>query len=460
MPFTPREGDVQNEYGFWQDAAGSLAPGQGPTPGELMNPEATNYYDPAKGGMRYNLRNGQRVYQSDGKRSEDPGGGAFHGTPQFNQQTGQFDVGLDWGKILSYAAAGGIGGGALAAGGAFGGGGAGAAGAASGSATLPSSTLAGSSVLGGSGLSSAGVAGGAGVTGATTAGAGAVTAGVLPSTTIGTGSLGPITGGTSGAGMGGGNVGFLDALKTGYDTYKKGKQVYDTYGQVKDALAPSKGSAIAQTAGSIEAQRANAMIQQARLQQSQDQLAQNRSMLALRAPGQEAANSVRGDVLANSQDSQFTGLPSYIHIGQTSGGLRPSMLSDSSRALGANMSRNALANNLSGKDVPDLTPLPEAGKLDTGLQLASGIGSFWDALSSHGGGGGGGSSSVPGAGAVDTSYQGEGTPGFPGDNPASPVNNPMPPITSQAPNPDQGGQGIDPEILKWLQQSAQPGAIQ
>lgn len=243
-------------------------------------------------------------------------------------------------------------------------------------------------------------------------------------------------------------MGFLDSAKSAYDTYKKGKQVYDTYGQVKDSLTPSKASSVGQTAGSIEAGRMKALIDQANLQQRQDQLAQTRSTLALRAPGQEASNSVRGDILANSRDAEFSGLPSYIHVPQMSGGLRPSMLSDSSRALGANMSRQALAHNLSGDDVPSLTPLPEAGKLDTGLQLASGIGSFWDALSSHGGGGGG---SVPGAGAIDTSYQGEGTPGFPGDDPASPVNPMMPAITST-----QNGE-IDPELAKWLLHPAQAG---
>ena len=38
--------------------------------------------------------------------SADKGGGFFHGHPTWNTETHKFDVGLDWGKVLSYVAAG------------------------------------------------------------------------------------------------------------------------------------------------------------------------------------------------------------------------------------------------------------------------------------------------------------------------------------------------------------------
>lgn len=233
-----------------------------------------------------------------------------------------------------------------------------------------------------------------------------------------------------------------DAVGTFYGDPMLGHQVMGAV----NAIVPEKqspASRIGQVAGGIEGGRAQGLINESLLQQRQDQLAQTRATQALEAPHLEARNSVQGDILANSQDATISGLPDYIHMGQVSGGLRPSLLSDSSRALGANMSRTALANNLSGKDVPDLTPLPEANAFDKVLQGVAIGGGFLDALKGIGGRGG-----APPTGG----YQGEGTPGYPGDQTSAP-NNPMPLITSTQ------GEDVDPELLKWVLHPAQAGAM-
>lgn len=223
---------------------------------------------------------------------------------------------------------------------------------------------------------------------------------------------------------------------------------------------PSTASAVGQTAGSIEQQRMNALIKEAELQQTQDQQGLNRTNAgvnvgnlnlaqqkqALSAPGQLAGQSVRGDVLANSQDATVSGLPSYIHVGNVSGGLRPSMLSASSRALGGQMSRNALADSTSGKfttqaplpTVPGATPLPSAGAFDKVLQGGAIGGSFLDALKGVGNGASSPSGVVPG--------------NINPDNAWTLGNNP------DTSNLGETGAGIDPAILELLKQQADPTA--
>ncbi len=122
---------------------------------------------------------------------------------------------------------------------------------------------------------------------------------------------------------------------------------------------------------------------------------------ALAAPGKRAANSVRGDILANAQDANITGLPSTIPKFSFSGGLRPSMFSANTRALGGELSSQALADQRKGDTfaplpslpnyqgptsklptykapapyvnpppAPQLTAQPQANGLDTGLNIA------------------------------------------------------------------------------------------
>jgi hypothetical protein len=78
---------------------------------------------------------------------------------------------------------------------------------------------------------------------------------------------------------------------------------------------------------------------------------------ALDAPGKRAGNSVRGDILANAQDVTFD-LPSTIPKINVAGGLRPSMFSANTRALGGEMSAQALAEQRKGDAFGPLPTLP------------------------------------------------------------------------------------------------------
>lgn len=171
--------------------------------------------------------------------------------------------------------------------------------------------------------------------------------------------------------------------------------------------------------GNTASNMAKGLVDQTKLNQTKDQLGLNRANTgvnvgtlnlaqqkqALSAPGQLANQSVRGDILANSQDATVSNLPSYIHVPTQTGGLRPSMLSASSRALGGQMSRNALADSTSGKyttqaplpTVPGATAMPDPSVLQ-GLLAKSGMaagaastgGGILDALKKLLGGGGSG----------------------------------------------------------------------
>lgn len=247
---------------------------------------------------------------------------------------------------------------------------------------------------------------------------------------------------------------------------------------------PSPLSSVATVLGDLEKSRLLGLTAQTSAQQAQDKLAQQRALIALEAPGVEAGNSVRGDVLANAQDASVSGLPSYLHVPTISGGLRPSMLSANSRALGANMSRNALLNNMSGSDVPNLTPLPTASWLDSLLSGGATTAGLLSALapllggtkpgstsggSTSKGGTGGGSSPTP----TPTPTPGDGTTlPLPGDLfPAPPIMPPsvdpgsmLPPPTPVEPPPPtpdtstnyQGTGGSDYQAyIDWLNSQTQ-----
>lgn len=118
----------------------------------------------------------------------------------------------------------------------------------------------------------------------------------------------------------------------------------------------------------------------------------------LSAPQSRAANSVRGDILANVQDVGFDA-PAGVNVTSFSGGLRPSLLSGNSRALGQQMSKEALLDALSGggpqpfsalkpmdvssitdRTAPEQTGLPQASAMD---RVMENIG-LWGGLASAG----------------------------------------------------------------------------
>lgn len=136
--------------------------------------------------------------------------------------------------------------------------------------------------------------------------------------------------------------------------------------------------AIGDTLGAASQGAAQGRILQTELNQGQDRAAQDRYKTQITAPRQIAANSVQGDILANAQDFAW-GAPEMvgnIPVPTSTGGLRPSIFSDNTRALGRRMSADALAT----PPPPDLTPMDEAGAGTSILNTAGAIGSFADLL--------------------------------------------------------------------------------
>lgn len=81
-----------------------------------------------------------------------------------------------------------------------------------------------------------------------------------------------------------------------------------------------------------------------------------RRRLALDAPGKRASQSVQGSILANAQPFKLSGLPDRVasRIPEMSGGLTPEMFSADTRALGSELSRTALIDQLRGDNFDPL----------------------------------------------------------------------------------------------------------
>jgi hypothetical protein len=126
----------------------------------------------------------------------------------------------------------------------------------------------------------------------------------------------------------------------------------------------------------------------------------------LNAPNTRAGTAVRGDILSNARDVSIAA-PSGVNVPQISGGLRPSMFSDATRTLGRTITDQALAAQQKGDTfeplpalpdytaptsalpdyaappkAPSLTPLPEAGAVDSILNTAGTVGALADTFSS------------------------------------------------------------------------------
>jgi hypothetical protein len=231
-----------------------------------------------------------------------------------------------------------------------------------------------------SGLFGAGAAGagagagvGADVAGASALGGGGVAAG-LPGAMA---SLPAIGGAATGAS--GGILGTAGKL-FGITDPKNPMSYLGLAGKVGDALGAA-GAGAAQ--GRITQTELNQKQDALALQRYNDQLAGAR--FSLQAPQMRAANSVKGDILSNAKDFAW-GAPSMvgnIPVPSSTGGLRPSIFSDNTRALGGQMSSDALAGARSGADnlpVPNLTPMDTAGAGSGYLTTAGIIGGLSDAL--------------------------------------------------------------------------------
>jgi hypothetical protein len=126
----------------------------------------------------------------------------------------------------------------------------------------------------------------------------------------------------------------------------------------------------------IEADRQAGRQAEGNATQAQDRNAISAAALNLQAPDKRLATSVHGDVAANAQDFSY-GAPTMvgnIPVPTSTGGLRPSIFSANTRALGALTSQQALANETADGGKPaQLTPLPQASTTDSILNGAGSL---------------------------------------------------------------------------------------
>lgn len=111
-----------------------------------------------------------------------------------------------------------------------------------------------------------------------------------------------------------------------------------------------KNRLLAQLYGTNQNATMNALMAGSRERSDQRGQALDERKFALSAPSTRANQSVRGSILQNAQPVTLSGLPDRVssHIPQISGGLTPAMFSADTRALGGEMTRKALIDQLKG----------------------------------------------------------------------------------------------------------------
>jgi len=164
--------------------------------------------------------------------------------------------------------------------------------------------------------------------------------------------------------------------------------------QSENSQTQQKNQLLAQLYGVNQNATMNALTagSQERLAQGNQEL--DRKQFALTAPRTRASQSVRGSILQNAQPLSLSGLPDRIssRIPAMSGGLTPAMFNSDTRALGGEMTRSALIDQLKGDEftpmestdfskgvlpMPELEELKKSGLLEQilgSLGLASSVG--------------------------------------------------------------------------------------
>lgn len=160
--------------------------------------------------------------------------------------------------------------------------------------------------------------------------------------------------GTAGAAAGGsGGMGLLSTI-----------QQIASLGQIASGAA--QGSANQRSAENNQAAQRNALLaslyntnQNATMnaltsasneRTSQRGQALDEKKFALTAPSTRASQSVRGSIMQNAQPVTLSGLSDKIHVPTISGGLSPALFNADTRALGGEMTRKALIDQLKGDD--------------------------------------------------------------------------------------------------------------
>lgn len=163
---------------------------------------------------------------------------------------------------------------------------------------------------------------------------------------------------------------------------------------VENQQTTNKNQLLAQLYGVNQNATMNALTagSSERLAQGNQEL--DRRQFALNAPRTRASQSVRGSILQNAQPLSLSGLPDRVssRIPQMSGGLTPAMFNADTRALGGELTRSALIDQLKGDEftpmeqtdfskgvlpMPQLEELKKSGLLEQilgSLGMASSIG--------------------------------------------------------------------------------------
>lgn len=113
-----------------------------------------------------------------------------------------------------------------------------------------------------------------------------------------------------------------------------------------------RNALLAQLYGMQQNATGNALANQSREASDQRGQALEERKYALSAPSVRAGQSVRGSIMQNAQPVTLSGLPDRIasRIPQISGGLSPALFNADTRALGGELTRQALLNQLKGDD--------------------------------------------------------------------------------------------------------------
>ena len=152
------------------------------------------------------------------------------------------------------------------------------------------------------------------------------------------------------------------------------------------ALVPLIAGLAGSTAGALAKGRAAGRQAEAQQNAAQDAQRLQFAQFNRAAPQARAGAAVHGDILANLQPYRLSGEGRTL---SSTGGLSPSLLSQDTRQLGGNMSRQALMSQLGRLGSADPyttagpTPLPRASWLD---KLLGGVGIGGSLLGMTGGG--------------------------------------------------------------------------
>lgn len=265
-------------------------------------------------------------------------GGIFHTRPTWNQDSGEYEQGLDWGNILSMVVAG----------------------------TLTA------------GVATAMMGGGAEAAAAVNT---AVTTGTVP-TGVSAGASAGATGAGAGAGVGGHGLGSI--LSTASKVYGAGKTVAgmargsggsNTDSNMLTDVSQQLGGAAAGR-GAGRALEGDLLLRQGTLANQIYTASQNAASLKSKLATDRASQAVRGDLIANMEDVHADA-PARVapYVTHFSGGARPSAFGPNARAAGAKLSSLALdkLGNEGIPDAPSVPELPQGGALDSVLATGAGI---------------------------------------------------------------------------------------